>query len=87
MPAKLYLSLIDQIEYKEASMQHQVKLLESAVYWYVTPAFIMNIIFIFGLGDPVDYSWSITIAENLLPLTINSKIKKLYHLILFERVH
>lgn len=64
-------------------MQQQAKLLNSAVYWYSTPSFITNIIFILGLENPVDYSWSNTIAESLLPLTINAKIMTIMGLAIF----
>jgi len=83
MPAKFSLSLIEQFEYQEATMQYQANLLESAAYWYSAPAFVTNLIFIVGLGNPVDYSWSNSIAESFLPLTINLKIMTIIALALF----
>lgn len=80
---QLFLSLTEQLEYQEATMQHQAKLLGSAVYWYTTPSFITNCIFIIGLKNPVDYSWANSIAESLLPLTINSKIMTIMGLAVF----
>jgi Ca2+/Na+ antiporter len=83
IPAKLSLSLTEQLDYQETTMQYQVNLLESAAYWYSAPAFVTNLIFIVGLGNPVDYSWSNTIAESFLPLTINLKIITIIGLTLF----
>lgn len=83
MPAKFSLSLTEQFEYQEATMQYQANLLDSAAYWYSAPAFVTNLIFIVGLGNPVDYSWSNTIAESFLPLTINLKIITIIGLALF----
>ena len=64
-------------------MQLQLDLLDSALYWYAIPPFIMNFIFIFGLENPSDYNWANSLAENILPLTINLKILTLIGLALF----
>jgi len=71
---KLSLSLKEQLVHKKQLLQHQLKLLDSAAYWYASPAFITNFIFIIGLENPADYNWTNQLAENLLPLTINAKI-------------
>ena len=83
MPAKLFLSLAEQLEYQESTMQHQANLLDSAVYWYSTPAFITNIVFIVGLGNPADYGWTNTIADSFLPISINLKIITIIGLAVF----
>ena len=64
-------------------MQQQLKLLDSAAYWYAGPAFITNFIFIIGLENPADYNWTNQLAENLLPLTTNVKIITLIGLAFF----
>ena len=69
----LSLPLKEQLTHKKQLLQHQLKLLNSAGYWYAGPSFITNFIFIIGLRNPADYNWSNTIAENLLPLTFNAK--------------
>lgn len=43
----------------------------------------MNFIFIIGLENPSDDHWTNSIAENILPLTINLKITTLIGLALF----
>ncbi len=64
-------------------MVQQAKLLDSALYWYAIPPFIMNFIFILGLENPTDYNWTNNIAESLLPLTSNLKTITLIGLALF----
>ena len=80
---KLSLPLKEQLAYKKQLLQQQVKLLDSAAYWYVGPSFITNLIFIIGLGNPADYNWTNQLAENLLPLTVNAKIGTLTGLAFF----
>ena len=80
---KLSLPLKEQLAHKKQLLQQQVKLLDSAAYWYAGPSFITNFIFIIGLGDPADYNWSNQLAENFLPLTGNAKIVTLTGLAFF----
>ena len=82
-PEKLSLSLKEKLAHKKQLLQQQVKLLDSAAYWYAGPSFITNFIFIIGLGNPADYNWSNQLAENLLPLTVNAKIITLMGLAFF----
>ncbi|WP_034057192.1 hypothetical protein [Lacinutrix jangbogonensis] len=70
----LTLPIKEQLDHKKQLMQHQLKLLNSAGYWYAGPSFITNFIFIIGLENPADYNWTNSIAENLLPLTFNAKL-------------
>ncbi len=70
----LSLPLKEQLTHKKQLLQYQLKLLNSAGYWYAGPSFITNFIFIIGLGNPTDYNWTNQIAENLLPLTVNAKV-------------
>jgi len=53
------------------------------LYWYAIPPFIMNFIFILGLENPIDYNWTNSVAESLLPLTSNFQIITLISLALF----
>ncbi len=64
-------------------MQHQAIFLDSAAYWYATPAFLTNFIFIVGLGNPADYNWANSLANSVLPLTVNMKIITLIGLAFF----
>lgn len=80
---KLSASLTKQLAHKKQLLQQQVKLLDSAAYWYAAPSFITNFIFIIGLGNPEDYNWKNLLTENLLPLTITAKIGVLIGLAFF----
>lgn len=77
------LVLTEQLNHQKYMMTQQAKLLDSALYWYAIPPFIMNFIFILGLENPTDYNWTNSIAESLLPLTLNLKIITLIGLALF----
>ena len=70
----LDLSVKSQLADQKAAMQHQSDLLDSIAYWYAIPPFIINCIFLLGLGNPADYNWSNSLAESILPLTFNLKI-------------
>ncbi|WBX70380.1 hypothetical protein [Tenacibaculum retecalamus] len=77
------LSLSEQLNHQKYMMVQQAKLLDSALYWYAIPPFIMNFIFILGLENPTDYNWNNSIAESLLPLTSNLKTITIIGLALF----
>ena len=55
-------------------MLQQSSLLDSALYWYAIPPFIMNFIFILGLENPIDYNWTNSVAESLLHLALILKL-------------
>ena len=78
-----HLSLTKQLKQQKAAMQQQADLLDSATYWYAIPPFIMNFIFILGLGNPSDYNWVNSLAENILPLSVNLKTVTIIGLALF----
>ncbi len=77
------LSMTEQLNNQKKMMVQQAKLLDSALYWYAIPPFIMNFIFILGLENPTDYNWTNSIAESFLPLTSNFKTVILAGLALF----
>jgi hypothetical protein len=77
------LPLTEQLNHQKNLMTQQANLLDTALYWYAIPPFIMNFIFIIGLENPVDYNWKNTVAENILPLSNNLKIITLIGLALF----
>lgn len=77
------LSLTEQLKNQKTMMVQQAKLLDSALYWYAIPPFIMNFIFILGLENPTDYNWTNSVAESLLPLSSNLKVITLIGLALF----
>jgi len=77
------LPVSEQLNNQKTLMLQQSRLLDSALYWYAIPPFIMNFIFILGLENPIDYNWTNSVAESLLPLTSNFKIITLIGLALF----
>ncbi|WP_027077960.1 hypothetical protein [Maribacter antarcticus] len=77
------LTIAEQLNNQKTMMLQQSNLLDSALYWYAIPPFIMNFIFILGLENPIDYNWTNSVAESLLPLTFNFKIGTLIGLALF----
>lgn len=77
------LSVTEQLNSQKEIMLQQSILLDSALYWYAIPPFIMNFIFILGLENPIDYNWTNSVAESLLPLSSNFKIITLIGLALF----
>ena len=81
--ADFSLTIAEQLNNQKTMMLQQSNLLDSALYWYAIPPFIMNFIFILGLENPIDYNWTNSVAESLLPLTSNFKIVILIGLALF----
>jgi hypothetical protein len=77
------LTVAEQLNNQKTMMLHQSSLLDSGLYWYAIPPFIMNFIFILGLENPIDYNWTNSVAESFLPLTSNFKIITLIGLALF----
>ncbi len=79
----LSLSMTEQLAYQEITMQEQANFLDSAAYWYAIPSFVTNFIFIIGLGNPTNYNWTNSLANSVLPLTVNFKIIMLIGLAFF----
>ena len=79
----LSLSITEGLTHQETLMQQQAVLLNSAAYWYAIPSFITNFIFILGLGNPIDYNWTNSIANSFLPLSLHLKIITLIGLAFF----
>ena len=64
-------------------MSQQARLLDTIAYWYSIPPFIINILFLMGLGNPAEYGWSNRMSEKVLPLSPNIKIFTLVGLAIF----
>ncbi len=79
----LSLSMTEQLVHQEITMQQQANFLDSAAYWYAIPSFVTNFIFIIGLENPTDYNWTNSLANMVLPLTVNFKIIMLIGLAFF----
>lgn len=81
-PVDLSLPFRDQLEQQKMFLLKQKKLVSSAFYWYVLPPFLMNVVFILGIGDPGKYNWTPRLLH-LLPLTMDDKISTLISLTIF----
>ena len=79
----LSLPMTEQLSYQAIAMRQQEKFLNSSAYWYALPSFIINFIFIIGLENPIDYDWTNSVANSLLPLSVNFKIITLIGLAFF----
>jgi len=71
--SELDLSIKGQLSHQKDAMQYQADLLNSVAYWYAIPPFIINCVFLYGLGNPADYNWTNNLAEMFLPLTLSLK--------------
>lgn len=71
--SQLDLSIKGQLSHQKDAMQYQADLLNSVAYWYAIPPFIINCVFLYGLGNPADYNWTNNLAEMFLPLTLSLK--------------
>lgn len=69
----LSLSFTQQLENQKANMMDQHRLLDTVLYWYVLPPYILNLVFIWSLGYPANIEWSGNLI-NHLPMDLNSKI-------------
>lgn len=65
------LSFRDQLNQRKQYLQKQADLLRSVLYWYILPPFIINAIFLFGIGDLS--TWDSFFAE-ILPATFAEKL-------------
>lgn len=75
-------SFREQLQQQKIFFKNQQQLLQSVLWWYLLPPFVMNIIFIIGIGDPAAYDWSPALLD-LLPITPREKIGSLVALALF----
>ncbi len=67
------LPVLAQLQLEKSALLEQKNLLKTAAFWYVIPPFLMNLLWITGLGSPVDYQWE-TWASAYLPISTNTKL-------------
>lgn len=82
-PIDMVLSFKEQLERQKYYLSRQARLLNTVWYWYALPPFIINIIFIGGLGDPGMQLSSRHIFSEHLPLSFTRKITVILGLGLF----
>ena len=66
-------SFRDQLSRQKQQLKAQAQMLNSVLYWYVLPPFLLNVLFLVGLGDPGAYEWS-TFLQDILPFELNEKL-------------
>ncbi len=75
-------SFREQLQEQKIFFKNQQQLLQSVLWWYLLPPFVMNIIFIVGIGDPAAYDWSPALLD-LLPITPREKVGTLVSVAVF----
>lgn len=68
------LSFREQLANQKAYLFQEARLIDTVLYWYLLPPLVANIILVLGLGDPVEYGWSNTLANEILPVPLIAKI-------------
>jgi hypothetical protein len=74
IPEDLTLPFRRQLEDQKANMQQQAQLLDTVLYWYVLPPYLVNVIFILGWGDPAAIGWDHFLAGIFSSLTLTGKL-------------
>lgn len=79
----LSLSFRQQLENQKSNMMDQHRLLDTVLYWYVLPPYILNMAFVWGLGYPFDLEWSGSLIDHL-PMSMTDKISLTIGLAIFN---
>lgn len=83
IPEDLTLSFSQQLENQKLNMLAQHNLLNTVLYWYVLPPFILNMVFIWGLGYP-DSEATLSGIMEYLPTTLEGQMTFTIGLMLFN---
>ncbi len=70
----LSLPLVSQLKQQKKMLLEQIALLNSSVYWYVLPPFIVSVLFIIGLEIPSDQDWNTFMVKGIVPVLTLIKI-------------
>ncbi len=79
----LSLSFRQQLANQKSNMMDQHKLLDTVLYWYVLPPYVLNMLFVWSLGYPSDLEWTGSLI-NHLPMAMNDKISLTIGLAVFN---
>lgn len=82
IPVNLALPFRMQLENQKTNLMQQARLLDTVLYWYVLPPFLMNILFILGLGGP-DESGSTASVAKIFSFSPIGKISTIVGLAIF----
>lgn len=83
IPEDLTLPFRRQLEDQKANIQQQAQLLDTVLYWYVLPPYLVNVLFILGWGDPTAIGWDHFLAGMFSSLTLSGKLIALGFLAVF----
>ena len=83
IPEDLTLPFRRQLEDQKANMQQQAQLLDTVLYWYVLPPYLVNVLFILGWADPAAIGWDHFLAGIFSSLTLTGKLTVLAFLAVF----
>lgn len=83
IPVDLTLPFRRQLEDQKANIQQQAQLLDTVLYWYVLPPYLVNVLFILGWGDPTAIGWDHFLAGMFSSLTLSGKLIALGFLAVF----
>lgn len=67
-------SYIDQLKHQKEYFLKEAKLLDSVLYWYVLPPFLINVLFVSGLGSPVELGEGGRMFD-FLPFDLGEKLR------------
>lgn len=81
-PVDFASSFTKQLDHQKSDMQEQVKLLDSVLWWYVLPPYLLNILLIMGIGDPAAYNWSPLLIDSV-PVMFTAKVTMIIGLGIF----
>lgn len=81
-PVDFAASFTEQLDDQKSDMQRQVKLLDSVLWWYVLPPYLLNILLIVGIGDPAAYNWSPLLIDSV-PVMSSAKVTMIIGLGIF----
>lgn len=68
------LSFREQLANQKAYILQEARLIDTVLYWYLLPPLVAHAILVLGLGDPVEYGWSNTLTNEILPIPLINKI-------------
>lgn len=81
-PVDFAASFTEQLDHQKSDMQEQVRLLDSVLWWYVLPPYLLNIMLIAGIGDPATYDWA-PLLKDSVPVMATEKITMIMGLGIF----
>ncbi len=76
-------SYLSQLKSQKTYLKQEAQLLNNVLYWYVLPPFLMNVLFVMGLGSPADLTESSRFLD-FLPFEFYEKLRFLLLIAVFS---